>query len=81
MNAWHLKESRILVVGPDDNPTPPAEHNYMQKLQRMREAGLLPAAGAVEIRVHHDDWCGALCGSRCNCDPGIEVGPPPAQRG
>jgi hypothetical protein len=26
-----------------------------------------------ELRVAHDDWCGALRGGQCSCDPTVEV--------
>jgi hypothetical protein len=63
----------MLVVNPGDNHTPPSEHNYIRKLISMQQAGLLPASGACELYVHHDDWCGVFSGGRCNCDPMIEA--------
>jgi hypothetical protein len=69
MGQWRIKKPiSTLVVNPGDNPTPPAEHNYIRKLILMRQAGMLPASGAAELYIHHDDWCGVFSGGRCDCD-------------
>jgi hypothetical protein len=76
MSQWHIKEPiSALVINPGVNPTPPAEHNYIRKLILMRQAGMLAAAGACELYVHHDDWCGVFSGGRCDCDPIIDTHP------
>lgn len=46
-----------------------ADSPYMQKI---RALGLNPAFD-YEIEVRHDDWCGALQGGWCSCDPDVLV--------
>jgi hypothetical protein len=48
------------------------QHNYIVKLLRLIEAGILPVeVGLQEVDIRHDDWCGVFQGQRCHCDPDI----------
>jgi hypothetical protein len=66
-------EKNVLIVNCGGNSALPSEHNFITKLLAMQRAGLLPASGAFETDIRHDDWCGFLAGGRCNCDPEIKT--------
>ena len=51
------------------------EHNYMKKIRKMIEDGVLPAnMKNISIFVEHDWDCPALNGKGiCTCDPKITI--------
>ena len=53
---------------PDDQPL----HNYKRKILGLIAEGKLSLdPGLWHIDVAHDDWCPALTGGTCTCDPDI----------
>jgi hypothetical protein len=59
--------------------TDPLQHNYYKKLLQLVEQGKVLPGRVMEVDVYHDDWCRIYCGGYCNCDPEIELPPPPEQ--
>jgi len=57
-------EGRIREIGDRD-------HNYLLKLQRLADQGVLPRGEASFATVAHDRWCGVYRGDLCDCDPFI----------
>ena len=49
------------------------EHNYITKIDKLVQDGVLPEAGLCNIAIFHDDWCSAYQGGLCDCDPDIRV--------
>lgn len=47
-------------------------HNYQRKIARLiRKGKIRPVIGVHDLEVKHDDWCAALKGGTCNCNPDI----------
>ena len=47
--------------------------NYVTKVMRMVEDGIVKCGEVSSIQVLHDDWCAVHMGKDCNCDPDIEM--------
>jgi hypothetical protein len=70
MSEERKKDVLVVKIGATrDNPVPSREHNYMKKVLRMREAGLI--IGSQEMQIFHENGCGFLRRGRCDCDPCI----------
>jgi hypothetical protein len=59
--------------------TDPRLHNYYAKLLQLFDEGKLSPGRLTEVFIYHDDWCGIYQGGYCDCDPEIELQPPPEQ--
>jgi len=46
-------------------------HTYIQRIEKARARGLLPAEGLVNVSVAHDPSCGIYRGRECDCNPEI----------
>lgn len=47
-------------------------HNYLKIILKLQAQGRFnPGLHAAEIA--HDDWCKALTGGICNCNPDIKI--------
>ena len=47
--------------------------NYLKKISRLSESGVIPKASLGNVQILHDDWCRKLQGKgECNCDPDIK---------
>jgi hypothetical protein len=46
-------------------------NNYIEKLNEMIQSGEIRTEAIQSIEVLHDEWCNALHGGDCNCDPEI----------
>lgn len=60
------KSERILYITQSDQRTEPMQHNYMQKIARLKIT-----AGVQSLDVQHDSWCAVYTGGYCDCDPFI----------
>ena len=49
--------------------------NYVTKVMKMVEAGIVKRGEVTNIQVLHDKWCAVYVGKDCNCDPDIEIRP------
>ena len=49
----------------------PHKHNYFKKVWALYTRGELPVGFAGLFDIHHDDWCKALRGGYCDCDPEV----------
>lgn len=57
-----------------DVPGSDKQHNFLTVIEAMWADGRLPrTAGYHHCHIAHDDWCGFLCGQRCNCQPEVSL--------
>lgn len=49
--------------------------NYLKKLNKLVEKNPDQFSGGKLLinHIYHDDWCKALKGGICNCDPDLEI--------
>jgi hypothetical protein len=48
-------------------------HEYMKRLMRAYQLGIIDKAAMNSVNVGHDDYCGFYHGDECNCDPEITL--------
>lgn len=46
-------------------------HEYLKRLNKAHESGIIEYGRVTNVEVQHDDWCGVYSGKHCNCDPEI----------
>ena len=50
------------------------KQNYIEKIKKMVEDGVIPRSAVSTVQVRHDDWCPIMRGAgNCLCDPEVTV--------
>jgi hypothetical protein len=57
----------------------PRKHNYYRKVMKLYEQAKVPPGRVTEVDIYHDGWCRIYRGGYCDCDPEVELRPPPEQ--
>ena len=70
MTKWRLiRDGDLLILRDCDG----GGGNYMRKMQKLVK-GRPEFRGKLSIvDIYHEDWCAALKGEGCNCDPDLEM--------